>query len=88
MNNKTVLERYGYEQSLRRVLRLKSLIFYGFAYMMPLTIFTSYGIVQQITHGMLALAYVVCTIAMVFTAISYMQMVKVYPMAGSVYSYA
>ena len=88
MNNKTVLERYGYEQSLRRVLRLKSLIFYGFAYMMPLTIFTSYGIVQQITHGMLALAYVVCTIAMVFTATSYMQMVKVYPMAGSVYSYA
>lgn len=84
----STLEKYGYEQSLKRVLKLKSLVFYGLAYMMPLTIFTSYGIVQQITHGMLAFAYAVCTIAMVFTGISYMQMVKVYPMAGSVYSYA
>ena len=82
------LGKYGYEQSLNRVLKLKSLVFYGFAYMMPLTIFTSYGIVQQATHGMLALAYVICTIAMTFTGISYMRMVKVYPMAGSVYSYA
>lgn len=82
------LKKFGYEESLNRVLKLKSLVFYGFAYMMPLTIFTSYGIVQQITHGMLAVAYAICTIAMTFTGISYMRMVKVYPVAGSVYSYA
>lgn len=82
------LKKFGYEESLNRVLKLKSLVFYGFAYMMPLTIFTSYGIVQQVTHGMLAIAYAICTIAMTFTGISYMRMVKVYPVAGSVYSYA
>jgi amino acid transporter len=82
------LEKYGYEQTLKRVLPLKSLVFYGLAYMMPLTIFTSYGIVQEITHGMLAFAYVICTIAMVFTGLSYMRMVQKYPIAGSVYSYA
>lgn len=87
--NKNIdLKKYGYEESLNRVLKLKSLVLYGFAYMMPLTLFTSYGIVQEVTHGMLAFAYLICTLAMVFTGLSYMQMVKVYPMAGSVYSYA
>lgn len=81
------LEKFGYKQSLKRVLSVKSLIFYGLAYMMPLTLFTSYGIVTQMTHGMLALAYLVATIGIVFTALSYRQMVKDYPVAGSAYSY-
>jgi amino acid transporter len=36
---------------------------------------------------MLACAYVIATVAMLFTALSYRQMVKVYPIAGSVYTY-
>ena len=82
------LEKYGYEQSLNRVLGLGSLIFYGLAYLAPLTIFTTYGLITNMTHGMLALAYLAATVAMVLTALSYAQMVKAYPMAGSVYSYA
>ncbi|MPN38372.1 Putrescine importer PuuP [bioreactor metagenome] len=39
------------------------------------------------THGMLALAYVVATIAMLFTALSYGRMSAAYPIAGSAYSY-
>ena len=81
-------ERFGYEQSLNRVLGLGSLIFYGLAYLAPLTIFTTYGLITNMTHGMLALTYAVATIAMVLTALSYAQMVKAYPIAGSVYSYA
>ena len=82
------LEKYGYEQSLNRVLGLGSLIFYGLAYLAPLTIFTTYGLITNMTHGMLALAYLAATVAMVLTALSYAQMVKAYPIAGSVYSYA
>jgi len=37
---------------------------------------------------MVALAYVVGMVAMMFTALSYAQMVRAFPMAGSVYSYA
>ncbi|HVI42153.1 MAG TPA: APC family permease [Anaerovoracaceae bacterium] len=82
------LEKFGYEQSLNRVLGLGSLIFYGLAYLAPLTIFTTYGLITNMTHGMLALTYLVATIAMALTALSYSQMVKAYPIAGSAYSYA
>ena len=81
------LESFGYEQSLKRVMPLGSLVLFGLAYMAPGTIFGTYGIITQMTHGMLALTYVVATIAMVFTALSYNQMVKAYPLSGSVYSY-
>ena len=37
---------------------------------------------------MVALAYVIGMVAMVFTAASYAQMVKAFPLAGSVYNYA
>ncbi|WP_194174722.1 APC family permease [Desulfofundulus thermobenzoicus] len=82
------LEKFGYSQDLNRILPLSSLIYYGLAYMVPLTIFTTYGLVSNMTHGMLSLAYLVATIAMGFTAFSYSNMVKAFPIAGSVYSYA
>ncbi|MCL1896378.1 MAG: APC family permease [Clostridiales bacterium] len=81
------LESFGYKQSLKRVMPLGSLVLFGLAYMAPGTIFGTYGLVTEMTHGMLALTYIVATIAMVFTAFSYNQMVKAYPLAGSVYSY-
>jgi amino acid transporter len=37
---------------------------------------------------MVALAYLIGMVAMVFTALSYAQMVRAFPMAGSVYNYA
>lgn len=83
-----IVEQFGYRQDLKRVLPLSSLIYYGLAYMVPLTIFTTYGLVMNMTHGMLSLSYLVATIAMAFTALSYNYMVKAYPVAGSVYSYA
>ncbi|WP_206812492.1 APC family permease [Paradesulfitobacterium ferrireducens] len=81
------LEQLGYKQDLKRVLPLSSLIYYGLAYLVPLTIFTTYGLVNNMTHGMLSLTYLVATIAMTFTALSYGHMVKAYPVAGSVYTY-
>lgn len=81
------LEKFGYEQTLSRVLPLSSLIFYGLAYLCPVTIFSTYGLVSTMTHGMLALTYAVATLAMILTALSYSHMVKAYPVAGSVYSY-
>ena len=82
-----IVEKFGYDQSLKRVMPLGSLVLFGLAYMAPGTIFGTYGIITEMTHGMLALTYIVATIAMFLTALSYNQMVKAYPLAGSVYSY-
>ena len=53
---------------LRRALGVPSLVFFGLVYMVPLTVFTTYGIVTQVTGGRVPLAYVITLLAMAFTA--------------------
>src|SRR5699024_3154827 len=55
--------------------------------MTPTVIFDTFGIVTRITNGVVPLAYFVGLIVMIFTAISYGKMVRVYPDAGSAYTY-
>src|SRR3954452_12660391 len=76
------------EVRVKRVLGLPALVFFGLAYMVPLTVWTTYGIVTTSTQGHLPLAYTVTTVAMALTAYSYGRMVLVHPSAGSAYSYA
>jgi amino acid transporter len=76
------------EAQFRRVLGLPSLVLFGLAYMVPLTVWTTYGVVVTKTHGFLSTAYVVTTVAMLFTAYSYGRMVVIHPVAGSAYTYA
>jgi putrescine importer len=72
---------------LRRALGLVGLTLFGLSYMAVGTVFTTYGIVNQVTDGHLPLAYVVALIAMLFTASSYAAMVHRFPVAGSAYTY-
>ena len=75
------------EGTLRRALGVPSLVLFGMVYMVPLTVFTTYGIVTQLTGGRLSVAYLVTLAAMVFTARSYARMAAAYPVAGSAYAY-
>ncbi|MET0702978.1 MAG: APC family permease [Mycobacterium sp.] len=75
------------EGHLKRVLGVPSLVLFGMVYMVPLTVFTTYGIVTQTTGGRVPLAYLVTLAAMVFTARSYARMSAAYPVAGSAYAY-
>jgi putrescine importer len=75
------------EGHLLRVLGTPSLVLFGLVYMVPLTVFTTYGIVTETTGGRLSVAYVVTLAAMVFTARSYARMAAAYPVAGSAYTY-
>jgi putrescine importer len=75
------------EGHLKRVLGVPSLVLFGMVYMVPLTVFTTYGIVTQLTGGRLSVAYLVTLAAMVFTARSYARMSAAYPVAGSAYAY-
>lgn len=72
---------------LRRALGLPGLTLFGLAYLVPLTVFTTYGIVTELTGGRVAFAYVFTLAAMLFTALSYGRMVVAFPVAGSAYTY-
>ncbi len=82
------VERFGYTQELKRSLSFTDLLVYGLIFMVPIAPFGIFGFVYNGSGGMVALAYVIGMVAMAFTALSYAQMSKAFPMAGSVYSYA
>lgn len=75
------------QPKLRRALGLTGLTLFGVTYMTVITVFTTYGIVNQVTNGHLPASYVVAVVAMLFTAASYGAMVRKYPVAGSAYTY-
>jgi putrescine importer len=66
-------------RKFRRVLGTPSLVMFGLAYMVPLGVFTTYGIVTAETGGHLPAAYILTTVTMLFTALSYGKMVRLLP---------
>ncbi len=82
------ISRYGYSQELHRSLSFTDLLVYGLVFMVPIAPFGIFGSVFQSSGGMVALAYVIGRVAMMFTALSYSEMSQAFPMAGSVYTYA
>ncbi|HEV2782110.1 MAG TPA: APC family permease [Actinophytocola sp.] len=82
------IEQFGYRQELKRSLSFWDLLIYGLIFMVPIAPFGIFGGVFNASGGMVALAYAIGAVGMVFTAISYAQMAKAFPLAGSVYSYA
>lgn len=83
-----VIEDFGYKQELKRSLSLADLVVYGMIFMIPIAPFGVYGYVNQEAPGMVPLAYIIGMVAMLFTALSYGNMARAFPIAGSVYSYA
>jgi amino acid transporter len=72
---------------LKRTLTTKDLVIYGIVFMVPVAPFAWYGSYLGISGGMVALAYVIGMVAMLFTGFSYATMSANFPIAGSVYSY-
>jgi amino acid transporter len=81
------LAQFGYRQELRRALRFRDLLAYGLIFMVPIAPMAIFGSVYSASGGMVALAYLVGMGALVFTAFSYAQMVRAFPLSGSVYNY-
>ncbi|MBN3261997.1 APC family permease [Pectobacterium brasiliense] len=73
---------------LKRTLTLWPVVMMGLAYMQPMTIFDTFGIVSGLTDGHVATAYAFALVAILFTALSYGKLVKRFPSAGSAYTYA
>src|SRR5215218_6715910 len=73
--------------TLERSLGLGSVVLIGLAYMTPLIVLGTYGVVAQLSNGTVPTAYLVTPVAMLFTALSYGRMASLYPVAGSAYTY-
>lgn len=72
---------------LQRTLSLGSVVLFGIAYMTPIIVLGTFGILAQSTAGMVPAAYLAALVAMFFTALSYGRMASAFPVAGSAYSY-
>ncbi|HEX6894458.1 MAG TPA: APC family permease [Bryobacteraceae bacterium] len=75
------------QHKLRRVLKLSDLILYGIIVIQPTAPMPIFGVVSQEARGHVVSAVLIAMIAMLFTAISYGRMARVYPSAGSAYTY-
>jgi amino acid transporter len=72
---------------LKRTLGLPAVLLFGLAYMAPLIVYGIYGDLAKASHDTAALAYLLALIAITFTALSYGRLTRIYPVAGSAYTY-
>lgn len=87
LSSQQQLERLGYKQELSRSVTTFDLLVYGLIFMVPIAPWAIFGTVYNEAQGMVPLVYLVGLVAMIFTALSYAQMAKAIPLAGSVFSY-
>jgi amino acid transporter len=72
---------------LRRSLTLWDLIMYGIIVIQPTAPMPAYGVFSNAGQGHVVTSILIAMVAMVFTAMSYGRMARVYPSAGSAYTY-
>ncbi|WGO84598.1 APC family permease [Arsenophonus apicola] len=73
---------------LVKTLTLIQVVMMGLAYLQPMTVFDTFGLVSLKTDGHVPSSYIIALIAILFTALSYGKLVKRFPSAGSAYTYA
>ena len=72
---------------LRRTLTLWDLILYGVIVIQPVAPMSSFGVLSDVGRGHVVTTLLIAMVAMLFTAISYGRMARVYPSAGSAFTY-
>ncbi|QIO05319.1 APC family permease [Acinetobacter shaoyimingii] len=73
---------------LQKTLGLWHIIIIGLAYIQPMTLFDTFGLVSEESHFHVPTSYIIALIAILFTSISYGHMIRRYPSSGSAYTYA
>jgi len=72
---------------LRRTLGLWDLILYGVIVLQPVAPMSAFGALSDRGRGHVVTAILIAMVAMLSTAISYGRMARVYPSAGSAFTY-
>jgi amino acid transporter len=73
--------------TLQRTLKLHSIVLIGVAYMAPLIVLGTFGVIATASKGATAMSYLLALIVMMFTASSYGRMAGLHPESGSAYTY-
>ena len=73
---------------LQKTLGLWHIIIIGLAYIQPMTLFDTFGLVSEESHYHVPTSYIIALVAILFTSISYGHMIRRYPSSGSAYTYA
>ena len=73
--------------TLERTLGARAVVLFGLAYMAPLIVLGTFGVLAEKTNGAVPSAYLLALLAMLFTARSYGKMAAAFPVAGSSYTY-
>ena len=74
-------------RTLTRSLTLRPVVLFGLAYLAPMIVLGTFGVLAEATSGAVPTAYLLALIALLFTALSYGKMSKLFPVAGSAYTY-
>ncbi len=72
---------------LRRTLTLWNLVIIGIVIIQPIAPMGIFGVVNNAARGHVVTTILIAMVAMLFTAISYGMLARVYPSAGSAYTY-
>jgi len=72
---------------MKKTLSLSQVVLFGLAYMTPIIVLGTFGVLAVTTQGAVSGAYLAALIAMLFTAHSYGRMASAFPVAGSAYAY-
>ncbi len=72
---------------LRRTLGLWDLVLYGVIVIQPTAPMSVFGVLSDRGHGHVVTTILIAMLAMLLTAISYGRMARVYPSAGSAFTY-
>nr|WP_088822226.1 APC family permease [Acinetobacter apis] len=73
--------------SLQKTLLLGHVIIIGLAYIQPMTLFDTFGMVSEASIHHVPTSYFFALLAILFTALSYGNMIRRYPSSGSAYTY-
>ncbi|XID75753.1 APC family permease [Alkanindiges sp. WGS2144] len=72
---------------LQRTLLLWHIIIIGLAYIQPMTLFDTFGMVSEASHQHVPTSYFIALLAVLLTAVSYGHMIRRFPSSGSAYTY-
>ncbi|QXZ26820.1 APC family permease [Acinetobacter haemolyticus] len=73
---------------LQKTLGLWHVIIIGLAYVQPMTLFDTFGLVSEASNHHVPTSYIFALVAILLTSISYGHMIRRYPSSGSAYTYA
>lgn len=86
MSNDTPAPRQA-QVAFRRALTLRDLVLYGIIVIQPTAPMSVFGVLSERGHGHVVTTILLAMVAMLFTAVSYGRMARVYPSAGSAFTY-